>query len=252
MLDILKLILDVISRALPAIASNRHEQRLNRVGVDLFFLYAEMNEALTFGNQLVSSLEEYVAAADRYDRHLAADYIAAALMFQGDALARIFDSIDSLRLQLHTVGGESFASLDGLLYPKGRAIRSLLKAMGGGRLPSASIEHELRRMVESVHYESSAIEWELARTIEDGTYLVPPGEDNRVERLVAEYLLERKPREQLQLITEALREFRAHLEQNFTIRDVLLDVGKRREERGRQFWHREYLEDYRYGPRDRQ
>jgi hypothetical protein len=262
MLDILKLIVDVMSKVLPALSGQRKEHRLGEIGADMFSLYVHTNEAVLNGEVLVGLMEEYIARVDRNDKYkkFLLTAIAAHLVQQGANLARIFDSIDDLADKLHIAGGESFAALVGLLRGKTSAIWTLLTAMVTGRLLGAAIEDDLRALITGTAADNYGrgrfpgdhammLDAALADTIQEGArpvdFVVDDDDDGNSEayRLIAHYLEYRKPRKQLRMIKDELREFRTNLEQTFTIRDVLLNVDERGLRRPSSRWQGRYWDE---------
>ncbi|HZN84137.1 MAG TPA: hypothetical protein VFC01_31285, partial [Mycobacterium sp.] len=60
MFETLKLIVDAIRGALPALTKARKEKRLAQVGAALFLLYVKGNEIVATGYRIVDFLENYV------------------------------------------------------------------------------------------------------------------------------------------------------------------------------------------------
>jgi hypothetical protein len=64
MIDLLKALVDLVVKALPAFKEGKRDKRFRHLGVELFLLCNTLNEALALGGEIVSWIEEYVSEVD--------------------------------------------------------------------------------------------------------------------------------------------------------------------------------------------
>jgi hypothetical protein len=78
-IEIVKALVDLLTRAAPALTGARRRQKFTSIGADLFVLYFRLNEVLLTADRIVRSLEVYV---QRMTRHLADGGDAYALTWK--------------------------------------------------------------------------------------------------------------------------------------------------------------------------
>lgn len=239
MIDLIKTLVDTLTQIIPRISEMRTDKRRQEIGAGLFILYVRMNETLLVADDIIASLETY---AERMRRHLNSGDDAYALTAGSWIINKIehqitnFERIDELlhdkRALLQIIDAESYNRLFPLLDHKFGAISYLLRIMRSGSLPLSLSSEDWATMM-SVGRNQSA----LHRVMHD---LRPCWRENELstttewerevyDKVVA-YLQEREPRKQITEIRAALSSLREALERNFSITDILPEVGDRRME----------------------
>ncbi len=156
MIEFLKLIIDVVSKAVPNLSARHDNKRMREIGSELFLFYIQVNEAMMTGYEIVRSLEVYVA---RMGNHLADDgdpyaltgghWIRHNVQVQGINLARIGRTMQRWGVQLQIIDGEAFARIKPLLVGKRNALDVLLDIMSRGDLPISGTWEQLLGLVGS-------------------------------------------------------------------------------------------------------
>ena len=67
MIELFKLIVEAVTKAIPNISTMRRDKELREIGSDLFLLYVRLNETLICAEEIVNSMEMYV---QRMTKHL--------------------------------------------------------------------------------------------------------------------------------------------------------------------------------------
>jgi hypothetical protein len=240
MLEMLRILADAVSKALPALTKARRENKLRKLGAELFLLYVQINEALICAGRIVSSLEVYI---ERMSEHRqsgrdgvalnAGEWISFEIEKQTLNLARIGQTMQHLRTPLQIVDATSYAQLEPLIEGKRNALDLLLRVMRRGRLPiGVPSRSDALELIEA--YRRSRLPWregynELVDVLESKLAERSVSSDSpwgeNTYQIVSTYLETRKPRDEIAMIRAALDRLRECLEQNFSIQDVLLEVG---------------------------
>ncbi len=239
MLGFIQFILDLASKTLPAIAKNRKSGRVNQIGVELFWFYVRVNEALIQGERIISDLERFATyyPPEYVDQVWHAE-IYQKKMYPHKLLSNfiIFQRIKAISYQwgphLQVIDGESYAKLVLLFEEKENALRTLGMA-AHGRLP-LSFPSEIYNPIVSDPSLRDAILRELplpiVEVIKTNRKLLQALENDCLElnswtpeskSAVQAYLEAHNPREQLVEIRGSLEKIRAALAEAFPIGSVL-------------------------------
>jgi hypothetical protein len=253
MIELFKLIVEAVTKAIPNISTMRRDKELREIGSDLFLLYVRLNETLICAEEIVNSMEMYV---QRMTKHLqqgddeyaltGGEWIAYKVEQQRLNLARVGRIMQRCAVQLQIVDAETYSSIVPLLKGKFNALDSLLTQMAQGAITIAGpTESEFRELLTSrpdafsPDFREMEQYRELAGRVRAGSVSTQVPWDKQIYGIIVEYLNTRKPREQLQLIRNALGEMRTALERNFSIADIMLAVGDKKldaDYEGDYFW----------------
>jgi len=241
MLGFIQFVLDLVSKALPAIAKGRKADRLNDIGVELFWFYVRVNEALMQGERIVNLLE--ACAADRrpgVPAQVEADrtndlrrLLAEHAQIQRRNLTRIVVIVDEWSGHLQIIQGESYVKLRKLLIEKSGALCILLGMIDYHRLLPLSFPIELLEPWLSTPGPSDVLSVRRAHDEFDAAIrrqsidLGAPW-TSETRDIAKAYLAERNPRQQLADIRVSLEEIRSALADTFSLGEVLLKVGDER------------------------
>jgi len=242
MLEIVKVILEVLGKALnpSEISKMQKEKKLRKLGTELFLLYTHLNEILLTGEEIIHSLEVYVS---RMERHLtqgndayaltAGSWIDDKVVKQCISLGKFGRSVQRFTKELQVLDADSYRKLQPLLSGKMNALDSLLKVMGRGYLPVLGpSESDLRMLSEQsedtynfTHFEKLQV---IARETQQGAISYSVDWDENIYKQIKKYLSTREPHERLEEIRNVLQQIKTVLESNFSLQDILLEIGDRR------------------------
>lgn len=245
MLEFVKLILDLVAKAVPGIVSRNERDKSAHVGAELFLFYVQLNDALVTAEKIVLLLERYddeLRTAVQSGPETGSDpvhiaYELADLVREQIANIRTTaERLSDVDWQLQVLDGESVAALKFLLHAKMSALDLLSGALSGGRLPlrvrGILIDDggELPAVPEDPHRVMWSWYDALDTELREGA-----GHQTLAQRSqqVSEYLAVRKPREDLHRIRDNLEHLRDAIAAQFTIKDILIRVGDPRIERTR-------------------
>ena len=236
MVEIFNALVEILSKAVPALTGARRTKRLNTIGTDLFVIYFRLNEVLVTAEQIVSSLETYV---ERMGRHLASggdpyaltagSWIRELLERQSVNLTRLCDLLASHDMRLVLIDADAYTKLAPLIDRKSGAIRGLLKAIDGQRLPASPSADDVRFILATDDFWSRDRRYDhiIDHLRHDGIPLDRPWGEETYQTVVA-YLRERDPKAQLAEIAAGVERLRAALLEHFSVEDLLLAVGDER------------------------
>jgi hypothetical protein len=248
-LELLKVLIETVTRALPAAGSAARQRRLTTMGAELFMLYAQLNEAMLGAEDIVSNLRTYVGRMSRHLEHgddpyalTAGSWIREVVAHQRITLGRIASTMNRLSTQLNILAPGSVARLAPLLRGKANALDSLLTVMSRGGLPMAEPSPQRITRLQELEYGGGEAFDELddlRSALERAEVSTLRRWDEPVYREVVRYLEEERPEERVREIRALLEEIRQVLDGTFSLQDVLLKVGDRRfrtEYDGDHFW----------------
>lgn len=235
MLELLRLLVETVVKAIPATSSYRRTQNLQDLGADLYMLYAQLNEAMLCADDIVESIETYLRRMrghiefgnDQYAL-TAGSWIEFKVQVQRQNMAKIGTTMNRLSPQLNILHPGAVAGLAPLLRGKLNLLDSLLNVMSEGRLsllepPSAEVESSKANV-------RAKIAMSAVSTSEPW--------DTDVYQRLERYMAETRPRDRISEIRRLLEQIDQVLGENFTLSDILLRVG---DERFRQKYDGEYF-----------
>jgi hypothetical protein len=242
MLEIVKVILEVVGKALnpSEITKMRKEKKLRELGADLFLLYTHLNEILITGEEIIRSLEGYVS---RMERHLtqgddayaltAGSWVKNKIVEQSFSLRKFGRTAERFANEMQILDADAYRKLQPLISDKMNVLWGLISVMDGGYLPMLGpTEADLLMLAEQKKEDPHGSTFgKLSRIGHDlrvSSISSKVDWDENIYKQIKEYLLTREPRKQLEEIRIVLQQIRASLEGNFSLQDVLLEVGDRR------------------------
>lgn len=233
MIEFVKLIVDVVLKAVPGIVSRNERDKAAYLGADLFLIYVQINDVLVRAEEIVTQMERYDRAAD-IELATARGALLGLVPQQISDIRMITARLQELRWELDVLDGQSAAALDFLLGMKTSALDLLSHALTLDHLPlgTTSVEvdgegirwPEIRPTFHAQQKVLDSLRHELGRDT--------PTRDDEVRRIRA-YLEQRQPREEMRAIRENLEKLREAIAANFTIQDILIRAGDPRLGRGR-------------------
>ncbi|MEU0266611.1 hypothetical protein [Nocardioides sp. NPDC006303] len=235
MIEFVKLIVDVVLKAVPGIVSRSERDKAAYLGADLFLLYVQINDVLVRAEQIVTQMERYDRASD-IELATARGALLELVTDQISDLRVITERLQGLRWELHVIEGPSVVALDLLLTIKSAALDMLSYAVDHDHLPLGTTSIEVDE--EGVRWPGNSPSFRSSQTILHNMFdelgRDNPTRDHEVRRIRA-YLEHRQPREEMRAIRENLETLREAIAANFTIQDILIRAGDPRLDRRRRF-----------------
>ncbi|HEY0501815.1 MAG TPA: hypothetical protein VGD48_39130 [Kutzneria sp.] len=232
MLEFLQPLVDLIAKALPALAKRRERDEAAKLGAELFLLYVQCNEALVQGELIVQALEQVRAGGSTR-------YLAQLIDEQLHKLKAVAIRLNHWQFEFHVLEGRAVLDLIFMTDWKISALHTLRGAILDHGLPLRSTgvliddDGVIQLGPGPSHPAMLGLNYQLSDELAADTVPLdqPFGPD--VPALVERYLTVRKPREQLDRIRDSLEKIRAALVANFTVSDILLRAG---DPRGNRRW----------------
>ncbi|HTI25765.1 MAG TPA: hypothetical protein VL652_32555 [Kutzneria sp.] len=236
MLEFLQPLVDLIAKALPALAKRRERDEAAELGAELFLLYVQCNEALIQGERIVLALESYLVRRD--ENHNFRTGLLAMLQEQSRNLVGVAGRLRDFQFEFHLLGGDSYRELLLLTDQKANVLQALTNVIEQRQLPLRSSGLFIDGGVVTPGPERSITQrWnlrhQLAAELTASALPLDRPWDQDTPAVIERYLAVRKPREQLEHIRLALEKIRSALLANFVLGDVLLRAGDPRADRRR-------------------
>ena len=243
MLDIIKMILDILSKFInPSEISRVHkEKRVRDLGAELFLLYVNLNEILLSAEQIIERLERYLKYVDDWMAHGHIAYAMSAswahnrkveLDQQLQNIIKLSGNLNRFGPQLQILNADAYSKLQKSFVSKTNILQNLI----------GLLRHMLHEKCLPV-LPSNKLE-SLLHPIQEGNFEIVPTWQQLFEESVSfsdtsawgpntykkieSFLNSGKPRQQLDDIRAALQQLHSTLRENFSIQDILLEVGDRR------------------------
>ncbi|GAB3108381.1 hypothetical protein GCM10027160_06240 [Streptomyces calidiresistens] len=232
MIELLRVVFAALAEALPNVPRLRREKRRRELAADLFLLYVALNRVVLLAEEIVDDLEARVRYPPGDPRARFGPAASHRVRRQAEQLARVRTLLLEHSAVFQILHAEAYNRMVLLLGVKMSALDVLLFIMRTGTLPTEPSGGEVRRILDAglpdpgVDFDEVAHRMELAWRHSGIALGSAPDADTR-ERIAA-YLEESRPRERVAGMRRVLADFRAVLEENFSVGDVLLDVGDRR------------------------
>lgn len=225
MIEFVKLIVDVVLRAVPGIVSRNERDKAAYLGADLFLLYVQINDVLVRAEEIVAQMERYDRASD-IDLATARRALLGLVPRQISDIRVITERLQDLRWELNVLGGQSALTLDFLLGNKTSALDVLSYALTLDHLPlgTTSVEVDEKGIRWPEIRPTLHTRWKTLDNLRDELGQHNPTRDDEVRRIRA-YLQHRQPREEMRAIRENLETLREAIAANFTIQDILIRAG---------------------------
>jgi len=225
MIEFVKLLVDLVVKAVPGILGKNERDQAARLGADLFLLYVQINDVLVRAELIVTQMERYDRATD-LELATARGALLQLVPEQISDLREITGRLQALHWELGVLDGESSASLEFLLGMKSSALDQLSYALTLDHLPLGTT---------TVEVDDDGIRWPEVRPAHHARWVVfdnlrqelgldHPTREDEVRR-IRTYLERRQPREEMRAIRENLEKLREAIAANFTLQDILIRAG---------------------------
>ncbi|MCL2710240.1 MAG: hypothetical protein FWE95_05110 [Planctomycetaceae bacterium] len=262
MLEIVKIIVDLLKDGIDFSKLSK-EKKKTKIGVNLFSVYTNLNQILITGYGIVKSLENYV---ERMERHLTKhddkyaldvgrNCIEYKLIEQRVNIARFGIAVQDILPELDILSGNFVRKIVPLITGKFNALGYLLGILGEKKMPIFSFTMtEFMDMVESNEKQTQKYS---AENIRDNSFRIDQVridqecQYNFYQKLdkstvislekqwsedvylqIKEYLSVRNPRKVLEEIENVLETLRESIEKNFSVSDIIVEVGGGKNKRG--------------------
>ena len=231
-LEFLQPLVDLIAKALPALAKRRERDEAAKLGAELFLLYVQCNEALVQGELIVRALENLRAGQSTR-------YLAQLIDEQLHKLKAVGGRLNHWAFEFHVLEGRAVLDLIFMTDMKISALGALHGAILDHGLPlrSSGVLIDDDGVIQLGDGPSSLAMRDLQYRLSDELAVDAVPLDRpfgpTVPAAVEHYLSVRKPREQLLRIQDSLEKIRSALVANFTLSDILLRAG---DPRGNRRW----------------
>jgi hypothetical protein len=242
MLELVKLIVDALVKAIPGVAGKRRTAKLADLGTRLFTVYTVCNEMLLRGERIVALLEELDtrgSVVDPSGTRILPQYweVTGLIIEQGAELARVQVLIDEWAPHVQILSGTAYNRLVLSVGGKGDDIQWMM-ARKRGRRYGPAIRIDDADPAVSPTTASDVPPWDLIKDIRYLNHFNFRQEDILVDEdvvpeadtelaILRSYLTDRDPKAGLALIRDSLDQFRAALIENFKLEDILLRVTNR-------------------------
>lgn len=225
MIEFVKLIVDMVAKAVPGIVSRSERDKSAQLGAELFLLYVQLNEVLVRAEKITTMLERYDPEAGRdnyWTRQALLELVPDQIADLRASAARLQD----LNWELQVLDGRSYGALRFLLDLKMSALDVLAYAITVDHLPLGTTSividdagiQSLPTMMSLRSFQS------LSSELYNELGLDNPTRSDEARRIRA-YLEQRHPRDELEAIRENLERLRDAIGEHFTIEDILLRAG---------------------------
>ena len=242
MFELMKIMVEAITKSfsIKSVAELRKAKKLTKIGTDLFVVYTALNSMLVVGRRIVHELETGLAWMEGKVRDGESDrelftHLNLLLSQQSMNIVRLVRSIKNIRPELELVAPDVYLSLVPLIHGKRNAISILLSQISAsGRLPRlVTVSPEWLTRLEEERALTMTGRMRLLNPF-DETFLVSEPIENlaaipaREYQIIRRYLEEHHPRQVLAEIEIAASTLRDAIKDNFSLQDILLNVGDQR------------------------
>lgn len=249
MLEIIKMIVDLLGKFInpSEILKLRREKQIGDLGAELFLLYVNLNEILIAGEHMIDSWKYYLNRIDRrkgygYDTYTMSRSWALdrsrELHEQFQRIKKLSDGLSRCSAQLQILNAEAYLKISVLLFGwrKISLLRDLEGILRKGSMPLLSadmLNDALEILLRLDRDPNRNDENSLINTMEKSCKEIIPLSDpsiwdSSVYKKIESYLNSGEPRQQLDEIRAVLQQLYSTLKDNFSIQDILLEVGDRR------------------------
>ncbi len=229
----------------------REERRRREVAAELFLLYTHINQILVTAEDIVRAFEGLAGYAsggpDAFARvPPSQEAVRQLVLHQGDQLRRASELLDENSVLLQIIEPRAYNRLVPLIGFKSGALAAVGTVMSGGGFPTRPTQAEVDAWAVDLARRTGSrgrIATDMVLAAGDDVVDASEGEWFRSGERAGTaptadfarwFLRAREPREQLAGIREAVETLRAALLENFTVADVLLQVGERQRRRTRE------------------
>ena len=263
MFEIIKFLIETLLKSISItdLVEQKKKKNLNEIGVEFFLLYMALNEIYIVGQYIVEDLENSLSWLEKQNKigEVDSEYytkLGSLLPLQSQNITKFINSLHRLSFKLQVIAPEVYVKIVPLMYKKGNLIQKLTMFLSGKRF-GGTAEPAI------VYFEPDAFDnlitanWDISEINSmslSETYLYELGDSKKGRELsyhiegkyhkleidkisafnqstrktIQEYLKKTQPRKQLKEIEEALKELRKGIAGNFSLQDILLEVGDKR------------------------
>ncbi|MCX5182680.1 hypothetical protein [Streptomyces sp. NBC_00268] len=233
MIELLRLLIETVTQGIPRIGSFRESKKRRDLAVDLFLLYVRFNETMLAADLIVKQLEAYVAPEPRSERRFIIDQLRFEMERQVNNLDRLYATLSGRSAVLWIIEPDAYRRLAVMVGGKQDHLLGLRMLLERGRLPLdlnyAEISSLGARDIRSGHFLARG--YAPRSFLSGGVTFDLESNDDTVIELVRAYVESGTPQDRIEDIRAALEDLRVALEANFSLAEVLVEVGDRRLER---------------------
>lgn len=214
MLELLKLFIESLLKIWSADnwSQKRKDARLNQLGAKLYCLYVDLNEILICGKLIASRMEEYLKDMENYKpRTVFYETVTPDCYFEGFKLNHIVKiqsknlldlscSIMSIKDEIQILDADLYRDISKVISDKPIMLYKIMELLSRGELP-----------VTTKKYISTNEVW-----------------DEKNKNKIKNYIEKRRSMSTINEIEDLLKRFRVILSENFSTKDILLEVGTQR------------------------
>jgi hypothetical protein len=228
-----------------------------KIGANLFSIYNSLNQILINGYSIVGSLEDYLERMEQHltkkdDKHaldVGRNSIGYLLVEQRVNIEKFRNALESLFLELNILNGDFVRKIIPLISGKFDALSHLIHVLSQGKMPLQSFtmeefmdmvkanekwlsmfhdhDHDIRDYYLCIDQKAQS---NFLFKLDKNSIFIPLNKkwDKKIYLQIKEYLAEKNPRETLDEIKNTLETLRESIEKNFSVSDILLEVGGRK------------------------
>ncbi|MEE4545102.1 hypothetical protein V2S66_24430 [Streptomyces sp. V4-01] len=215
MFEFLKLMTETTTQALSGVAAHRRDKRRRDLAVDLFLIYVRLNEAMVNAEDILALLAAYVRRGGRH-REEATRKLHMRLTQQGRTLRLVSRAMAARSAQLIIIEAAEYDLLSRMVWGKLSDVDALAGDLARHRVRLGDFPSAPTRR---------------ARLLGRGRTDVVFDPEDATKAVVAQvrrYLRSGAPQRRVAEIRSSLERLRALLAENFSLEDVLIDVGARK------------------------
>ena len=257
MFEIVKIIAQTMAKSfsVDALLKMRKDRSVNEIGTELFLTYSALNNIVVTGREVVRELESALdwlkrkAESGEPDRELFT-HIDFLLQQQKVNILNFIRSLKRMGSDLHVIAPEAFIRLAPLMFGKHNALSTLLNAIADTHTRPRLVSLDEKKMLELMEVAESYargtdddnfdrarhIAFQIEREHRDTLFgiLIDEGVNNlahipaRQHDVIKSYLERRQLAQVLDEIESIAKEMRKGIVDNFSLQDILLNVGDSR------------------------
>jgi hypothetical protein len=235
MIEVAKLLVDLFAKIFdPEYISKRKKAKaLSKLGAQLFLLYLDLNSVLMCGRLILKELTHFANRSRPYDEH-SGYHLKKLVRQQRENIHNVVQQMNELSTPLQIVDGQSHYKLHINMGTKESLLEEILEILDRNFLPLPLTEITLppEKISNSKNWKESEIKIIHAGRVLDRAAISLHGPwTEETYGHIRSYLASGLPEANLTAIEGALQHLHTALKENFSIPDILLEVGEPRSER---------------------
>lgn len=228
MFELLRTLLDAIVQGIPKFTASREGKKRREIGMGLFRLYVQLNEAMVSADRILSLLDDYGYDRGRR-REVTVEFLYRALVAQGNVIEALNREMRRRNMVLVLLGDSKFLDLRTMFEDKFSDVRTMASVLAGGAAPLGQMRSRFEGRAtfpspgpDQLPYDSASpiVSFNATR----GDYVDIETVEERAA-LVRAYLETGVPHQRIREMREGLEQLRVALTENFSLADALIDVG---------------------------